>query len=152
MPHGSYTVGPEHLQEAKKIANDFKAIFSIHAAETIFEQKDIKSRYGNTVIRHLDKLGLLDEKALLAHCVHLDNGEMDIIKATNSVIAHNPLSNLKLGSGIAPTLDFLEKEINVTLGTDGAISGNDLDMWLTMRLAATSVSYTHLTLPTTMWV
>ena len=72
MPHGSYTVGPEHLQEAKKIASDFKAIFSIHAAETIFEQKDIKSRYGNTVIRHLDKLGLLDEKALLAHCVHLD--------------------------------------------------------------------------------
>ena len=137
MPHGSYTVGPQHLQEAKKIASDFKAIFSIHAAETIFEQKDIKSRYGNTVIRHLDKLGLLDEKALLAHCVHLDNGEMDIIKATNSVIAHNPLSNLKLGSGIAPTLDFLEKEINVTLGTDGAISGNDLDMWLTMRLAAT---------------
>ena len=137
MPHGSYTVGPEHLQEAKKIASDFKAIFSIHAAETIFKQKDIKSRYGNTVIRHLDKLGLLDEKALLAHCVHLDNGEMDIIKATNSVIAHNPLSNLKLGSGIAPTLDFLEKEINVTLGTDGAISGNDLDMWLTMRLAAT---------------
>ena len=62
---------------------------------------------------------------------------MDIIKATNSIIAHNPLSNLKLGSGIAPTLDFLEKEINVTLGTDGAISGNDLDMWLTMRLAAT---------------
>ena len=70
MPHGSYTVGPEHLKEAKKIASDFKAIFSIHAAETIFEQKDIKSRYGNTVIRHLDKLGLLDEKALLAHCVH----------------------------------------------------------------------------------
>ena len=80
---------------------------------------------------------MLDEKAILAHCVHLDNAEMDIIKATNSIIAHNPLSNLKLGSGIAPTLDFLEKEINVTLGTDGAISGNDLDMWLTMRLAAT---------------
>jgi len=57
--------GTARHEEAKKIASDFNAIFSIHAAETIFEQKDIKSRYGNTVIRHLDKLGLLDEKALL---------------------------------------------------------------------------------------
>ena len=63
--------------------------------------------------------------------------EKDLLKERNSVIAHNPMSNLKLGSGIAPVSDLLERDINVTVGTDGAISGNDLDMWLSMRLAAT---------------
>ena len=137
MPHGTYTVGPEHLQEAKKIADEYKVVFSTHAAETRFEQTDIKERYGRSVIRHLDNLNILDDRAILAHCVHLDDYEKDLLKERKSVIAHNPLSNLKLGSGIAPVSDFLERDVNVTVGTDGAISGNDLDMWLSMRLAAT---------------
>ena len=137
MPHGTYTVGPEHLRDAKKIADEYKAIFSTHAAETRFEQTDIQKRYGRSVIRHLNDLNILDERAILAHCVHLDDYEIDLLKETRSVIAHNPMSNLKLGSGIAPVSDLLEHDINVTVGTDGAISGNDLDMWLSMRLAAT---------------
>ncbi len=137
MPHSTYTVGPEHLKDAKKIADEYNAIFSTHAAETRFEQNDIKERYGRSVIRHLEHLNILDEKTILAHCVHLDDYEIDLLKERKSVVAHNPLSNLKLGSGIAPTSNLLERKINVTIGTDGAISGNDLDMWLSMRLAAT---------------
>ena len=67
----------------------------------------------------------------------LDDYEKDLIKERGSTVAHNPMSNLKLGSGIAPVQSLLERQVNVTIGTDGAISGNDLDMWLSMRLAAT---------------
>ena len=137
MPHGTYTVKPEHLKDAKKIADNYQAIFSTHAAETRFEQSDISDRYGRSVIRHLDRLNILDNRAILAHCVHLDDYEKDLIKERRSIVAHNPMSNLKLGSGIAPVQSLLERHVNVTIGTDGAISGNDLDMWLSMRLAAT---------------
>ena len=137
MPHGTYTVSPDHLRDAKKIAAKYDAIFSIHAAETQFEQADIKKRYGVSVIKHLSKLGLLDKRSILAHCVHLDDAERDLIKRKNANVALNSLSNLKLGSGIASIPDFLDRNINLTIGTDGAISGNDLDMWLSMRLAAT---------------
>lgn len=137
MPHGTYTVKPEHLQDAKKIADEYHGIFSIHAAETLFEQSDISKRYGASVIRHLDNLNILDDRSILAHCVHLDDYEKDLIKERRSTVAHNPMSNLKLGSGIAPVQSLLERHVNVTIGTDGAISGNDLDMWLSMRLAAT---------------
>ena len=136
MPHGSYTVSPEHLKEAKKIARKYNGLYHIHAAETLTEQSDINERYGESVIRHLHSLGLLDQQAILAHCVHLDDTEIQLIADNESVVVHNPMSNLKLGSGIAPIDKMFEAGVTLTLGTDGAISGNDLDMWLTMRLAA----------------
>jgi 5-methylthioadenosine/S-adenosylhomocysteine deaminase len=73
---------------------------------------------------------------VLAHCVHLDDEEIAILARTRAVVSHNPVSNLKLGSGIARIPDMLAAGVRVTLGTDGAISGNDLDMWLALRLAA----------------
>ncbi len=97
----------------------------------------MSARYGRSVIRHLDALGLLDARAILAHCVWLDDEEIDILARTGASVAHNPMSNLKLASGIARVPDMLDAGIRVTLGTDGAISGNDLDMWLALRLAAT---------------
>jgi 5-methylthioadenosine/S-adenosylhomocysteine deaminase len=89
-----------------------------------------------TVIRHMESLGILDERTILAHCVHLDDEEIAILARTGAAVAHNPVSNLKLGSGIARIPDMLAAGVRVTLGTDGAISGNDIDMWLAMRLAA----------------
>ena len=136
MPHGTYTVSPEHLKEAKKIAERHNGLYHIHAAETLTEQSDIKERYGQSVIRHLHSNGLLDQKAILAHCVHLDDAEIQLIADNESIVVHNPMSNLKLGSGIAPIHKMFEAGVTLTLGTDGAISGNDLDMWLIMRLAA----------------
>ncbi|MCO5162315.1 MAG: amidohydrolase [Mesorhizobium sp.] len=137
MPHGAYTVAPENLRTAKVIADRHGALFSTHAAETRAEQADVTSRFGRSVIRHLDSLGLLDARTVLAHCVHLDDEEIEILARSGASVAHNPMSNLKLASGVARIPDMLEAGINVTLGTDGAISGNDLDMWMALRLAAT---------------
>src|SRR5690606_16065371 len=133
LPHGAYTVAPDNLEKAKAIADRYGALFSTHAAETKAEQADISSRYGRSVIRHMDDLGLLGPRTILAHCVHLDDEEIAILASRGAVVSHNPLSNLKLASGVARVPDMLDAGIPVTLGTDGAISGNDLDLWLALR-------------------
>jgi 5-methylthioadenosine/S-adenosylhomocysteine deaminase len=97
----------------------------------------VTARYGRSVIRHLDALGLLDARTVLAHCVWIDDEEIAILARSGATVAHNPVSNLKLASGIARVPDLLAAGVRVTLGTDGAISGNDIDMWLALRLAAT---------------
>jgi 5-methylthioadenosine/S-adenosylhomocysteine deaminase len=137
LPHGTYTVSPENLRIAKSLAERHGALFCTHAAETRAEQADVTNRYGRSVIRHLEHLGLLDARTVLAHCVHLDDEEIAILARTGASVAHNPMSNLKLASGFARVPDMLEAGINVSLGTDGPISGNDLDMWMALRLAAT---------------
>lgn len=137
LPHGAYTVSPDNLKTAKAIAERHGALFSTHAAETSAEQADVSGRYGRSVIRHLDHLGLLDAGTVLAHCVHLDDEEIGILARSGASVAHNPMSNLKLASGVARIPDMLDAGVNVTLGTDGAISGNDLDLWMALRLAAT---------------
>lgn len=137
MPHGTYTVGPDNLVSAKALAEEYGALFCTHAAETRAEQADIRMRYGRSVIRHLEYLGCLDERTVLAHCVWLDDEEITILARTGATVSHNPVSNLKLASGIARVSDMLARGARVTLGTDGAISGNDLDMWMALRLGAT---------------
>ena len=134
LPHGSYTVSPQNLSEAKSMADQYGILFCTHAAETQAEQNDIKARYDNSVIRHLDKYKLLGATSVLAHCVHLDDTEISLLAQSKTNVVLNPMSNLKLGSGIAPVKAMHRAGINLTIGTDGAISGNDLDMWLAMRL------------------
>jgi 5-methylthioadenosine/S-adenosylhomocysteine deaminase len=124
------------LKDAKEISDRYGALFNTHAAETRAEQADILNRYGNSVIRHLEAHNLLGPNSILAHCVHVDTTEIKMIADSGTIVTHNPMSNLKLGSGIAPVSNMLDAGIHITLGTDGAISGNDLDMWLTMRLTA----------------
>jgi 5-methylthioadenosine/S-adenosylhomocysteine deaminase len=137
FPHGAYTVGPENLRAARAVADRHGGLFCTHAAETRAEVADIQARYGRSVIRHLEHLGLLDERTVLAHCVWLDDEEIDILARRGASVAHNPMSNLKLASGFARIADMLSAGIRVTVGTDGAISGNDLDMWMALRMAAT---------------
>ena len=136
MPHGTYTVSPEHLVAAKSIADERGDLFCTHAAETQAEQADIQNRYGKSVIRHLEAYGLLGNRTVLAHCVHVDDYEISLMAENDTTVVHNPMSNLKLGSGISPTVRLKEAGVRLTIGTDGAISGNDLDMWLAMRLAS----------------
>ena len=107
LPHGAYTVAPENLKTAKQLAERHGALFSTHAAETRAEQADVTGRYGRSVIRHLDDLGLLDERTLLAHCVHLDDEEIQILARTGATAVHNPVSNLKLASGFARVPEML---------------------------------------------
>jgi 5-methylthioadenosine/S-adenosylhomocysteine deaminase len=130
-------VGPESLRAAGEIAARRGGLFCTHAAETEAEQATVAGRYGRSVIRHLDHLGLLDARTVLAHCVWLDDEEIAILARRGATVSHNPVSNLKLASGIARVPDLLAAGVRVTLGTDGAISGNDLDLWLALRLAAT---------------
>jgi 5-methylthioadenosine/S-adenosylhomocysteine deaminase len=137
FPHGAYTVGPEGLAAAWRIAAERGGLFSTHAAETRAEQETVGARYGRSVVRHLDALGVLDRRTVLAHCVWLDDEEIAILALRGATVSHNPVSNLKLASGIARVPDMLRAGVRVTLGTDGAISGNDLDLWLALRLAAT---------------
>jgi 5-methylthioadenosine/S-adenosylhomocysteine deaminase len=137
LPHGTYTVGPDAILTAYDQALRYDGFFSIHAAETRAEQETVRTSYGKSVIRHLAALGVLSDRTVLAHCVHVDDEELDLIAESRAHVVHNPLSNLKLGSGFSPVPKMLERNINVTLGTDGPISGNDMDMWLAMRLAAT---------------
>ncbi|MFO1144803.1 MAG: amidohydrolase [Amaricoccus sp.] len=137
FPHGAYTVGPDNLVAAKRLADERGGLFSTHCAETRAEQETVTGRYGRSIVRHMDALGLLDARTVLAHCVWLDDEEIAILARTRATVAHNPVSNLKLASGIARVPDMLAAGVRVTVGTDGAISGNDLDLWMALRLAAT---------------
>ncbi len=135
LPHGAYTVAPDHLVAAKRLADRHGAVLTTHAAETQAENADVLGRHGRTVVRHLDHLGLLDARTLLAHVVHPDAEEIEILARSGAQVAHNPVSNLKLASGIAPVPAMMAAGVGVSLGTDGAVSGNDMDMWLALRLA-----------------
>ena len=137
MPHGTYTVGPESLRAALALAREHGGFFCTHAAETRTEQATISERYGTSVIRHLHALGALGPRTVLAHCVHVDEEEIALMAESGTHVALNPLSNLKLASGFAPVPAMLAAGINLCLGTDGPISGNDMDMFLAMRLTAT---------------
>ena len=136
LPHGTYTVGPDLLVASRRMAREAGALWQTHAAETRAEVEDVTRRRGRSPLRHLAALGLLDPAVSLAHCVWLDDEEIAILADTGATAVHNPVSNLKLASGIARVPDMLAAGARVALGTDGAISGNDLDPWLALRLAA----------------
>lgn len=135
-PHSTYTVSPQYLREAQALADEFGVFLSTHASETATEVQTIKQQYGQSPPRHLDELGMLTERTVLAHCVHLLPDEMELLAQRQTIVAHCPLSNLKLGSGVAPIPQMRRAGVCTTVGTDGPVSGNDLDMWLAMRLAA----------------
>lgn len=136
MPHSTYTDSPDALRKIKALAEEWGVGLHIHTAETAAEVRDVQARYGQTPIHLLHSLGLLDEYILLAHCVHLEQEEIDLVAISGAGVVHNPVSNMKLASGFAPVTQMLRQNINLSIGTDGAQSSNDLDMWWAMRLAA----------------
>ena len=135
-PHSIYAVSAENLVKAKKLAEKYDALFHIHLAETKYEFDECLKKNGSTPVGYMDSLGLLSKKTLLAHCVWLTEEDMEILAERNAKVAHCPLSNLKLGSGIAPVAKMVEKGIVVALGTDGAASSNRLDVWEAGKYAA----------------
>ena len=136
MPHSTYTVSPARLQAAQALADHYGVLTSTHASETAFEVQTVTEQHGDRPPALLDRLGMLSDRTVLAHCVHMDDGEMDLLAQRGTTVAHCPLSNLKLGSGVARVPAMKAAGVNVTLGTDGAVSGNDLDLWAAMRLGA----------------
>ncbi len=134
-PHAPYTVTPEILEGAVSLALEYDVPLHIHIAETAQEVEDHRKEYGMPPVPWLKKLGVFEAKTTAAHCVYLDEGEMYTFRNHNVGVAHNPSSNLKLASGIAPIARMLELGLNVGIGTDGPASNNDLDMFEELRLA-----------------
>jgi 5-methylthioadenosine/S-adenosylhomocysteine deaminase len=135
-PHAPYSNTPETLKECVALAKEYKLPLMIHIAETEREQEDNKAQYGKTVVPWVKDHGVLDVPVIAAHCVHIDEHEMRILKKQGTSVAHCPSANLKLASGIAPVSTMLQMGLNVAIGTDGPASNNDLDMFEEMRLAA----------------
>ncbi len=135
QPHNALTVSPEGLRAARDLADRAGALFHTHCSETATEVRQTTERFGHTPVAHLDDLGILDDHTVLAHCVHLVDDDFARLRRSGAAVLHNPLSNLKLGSGIAPVARMLEEGIPVAIGTDGPVSSNDLDMWTAMRFA-----------------
>jgi len=135
-PHAPYTCTPNFLKKVKEMADEMNTLIHIHVSETEHEVKEIKERYGKTPVRLLDEIGFLDENVVIAHAVWLDEEEMRILKERNVSVAHNPVSNLKLASGIAKITEMFSMGINVCIGTDGAASNNTYNMFEEIKLTS----------------
>ena len=135
-PHAPYTCTDEILRASADLAVEFDVPLHTHLSETAQEVENMRREQGMPVIPYVKKQGLFDAKVLAAHCVHIDEGEMRTMLHAGAGVAHNPSSNLKLASGIAPVNRMLSLGLNVGIGTDGPASNNDLDLFEEMRLAA----------------
>ncbi|SDF57544.1 amidohydrolase [Sporolituus thermophilus] len=135
-PHAPYTCPPAYLRRVVELAGRLKAEIHIHLSETAGEVETCLKEHGKTPIALMNELGVLDCGVLAAHCVHLTEEDIAIMARKKVRVAHNPGSNMKLASGIAPVHELLSAGICVGLGTDGAASNNNLDMLEEMRLAA----------------
>ncbi|MDD2274468.1 MAG: amidohydrolase family protein [Candidatus Pacebacteria bacterium] len=135
-PHSPYTVNSQNLRKAKDLAKKYNSIYQIHASETKKEVDDSILKNNLTPIEYLESLGVLDEKTVLIHCVHLSDNDISIIAKHNCSVVHCPISNLKLGSGIAPISKLLKAGVNVALGTDGSASCDNLDIKEAGRIAS----------------
>jgi 5-methylthioadenosine/S-adenosylhomocysteine deaminase len=125
------------MQEAKEMMKEFPgSIFHTHSSENTNEINEVRKKYKMNNIEYFNSLKLLDKNSVLAHCIHVDKNEINLLKNRNVRVAHCPSSNLKLGSGFAPIPIFLKKGISVSLGADGAPSNNNLSIFNEMRLAS----------------
>lgn len=135
-PHSAYMVSPDNLVRGKEFARRHGLRFMTHVSETQDEMRIIRERYGCSPVEHLDRLGLLDDQTIAAHCVHVDERDQAILVERGVAVSHNPQSNMKISSGVAPIERMLQAGALVTIGTDGPCSNNDLDMWEEMRSAS----------------
>lgn len=135
-PHAPYTCSDDYLKSVMCLAEEINVPIHIHLSESKGEVEDSIKKYGKSPIEHMEELGLFKFKTLAAHCVHLSENDIDILAKYNVSVANNPGSNLKLGNGFAPVKTLLDKGVNVALGTDGASSNNNQNMFEEMNLAS----------------
>lgn len=132
--HAEYTCSGELLKGVADLAHKYKAPVFAHMCETEKEVKECKERYGMTPPEFLDSIGIFDYGGGGYHCVYMSEKDMEIFEKKRLSVITNPASNLKLASGIAPITEFLDRNINVAIGTDGPASNNCLDMFREMFL------------------
>jgi 5-methylthioadenosine/S-adenosylhomocysteine deaminase len=135
-PHAPYTVSEAHLREVRAFSDRTGAPIVTHVAETRKEVEDITRDHGASPVEYLARIGFLGPRDVFAHTVHLTEHEINLLKQNGVGSVHNPQSNMKLASGVAPVPQMLRAGVAVGLGTDGAASNNDLDMWEEMDTAA----------------
>ncbi|MGB8991792.1 MAG: amidohydrolase [Desulfobaccales bacterium] len=134
--HSPYTCGPETLTKAKDLARARGVPYFLHLAETREEVADLKRQTGLSPAAYLDRLGVLDETTVVVHGVWLEPGDQELLAKRGVKVSHCPESNLKLAAGVAPIPALLANGVTVGLGTDGAASNNNLDLWGEMSLTA----------------
>lgn len=135
-PHAPYTCSSDYLNQIKNKALENDLGIHIHLSESKKEVKDFLNNYQKSPIKYLADLDFFNGHVLAAHCVHLEPGDLEILKEKEIHVAHNPMSNAKLANGIAPVCDYLKNDINVGLGTDGVSSNNSLDMLKEAKMAS----------------
>lgn len=135
-PHSPYTCPPDYIARIVQAAHDLNLPLHTHMSETKAEVQQNVDEYGKRPVAHLDDLGFFSRPALLAHAVHLTDEEIELLAARGASISHNPISNLKLASGVARVPDLLKAGVKLSLGTDGVASNNNLDLFQEIRAAA----------------
>lgn len=135
-PHSPYTCSAELLKSAKNLSDKYGVPLHIHVSETEQELNDSRNKHGLTPFEYLDSLGFLGDNVIAAHSVHLTANDIQLIAARKVGVSHNPESNMKLASGVAPIPELLNAGAKIGLGTDGAASNNDLNMFEEMDTTA----------------
>ncbi len=135
-PHSPYSVSAANLVKEAELAEEFGAPLIIHVAETRWEAEKIKAEKGVSPVAYLADLGILSERTVAAHCVHVSEEDLDLLAEFGVGVASNPVSNLKLASGVAPVPQMLSRGIKVGFGTDGAASNNTLDLLRDAQIAS----------------
>ena len=135
-PHSPYTASEELLIKVRQLADEYNMGIHIHVSETQKEINDVTAEKGLRPFEYLDKIGFLGPDVVAAHSVWLSDEEIEIIKKNDVKISHNPCSNMKLASGIAPVSKLIENDICVSIGTDGASSNNNLDLIEELKTAS----------------
>jgi 5-methylthioadenosine/S-adenosylhomocysteine deaminase len=135
-PHAPYTVSEEHLKAVRAFSDRTGAPIVTHISETKREVDDSLKAKGASPVDYLARIGFLNDRVIAAHMVWPNHGEIGILKRAGVGVVHNPQSNMKLASGVAPVPKMIAEGLRIGLGTDGAASNNDLNMWEEMDTVA----------------
>ena len=135
-PHAPYTVSEEHLKAIRALSDRTNAPIVIHVAETRKEVADVTKDHNASPVAYLARINFLNDRVVAAHVIYANADEIAVLQKLGVGVVHNPQSNMKLASGVAPVPQMLAADVRLGLGTDGAASNNDLDMWEEMDTAA----------------
>lgn len=135
-PHATNTNSPEMLRAAFELAEKYGVLYTLHASEMDYEMSHFREVYGQTPIGFLHDLGVLSERTVAAHCIHVTDQDIGLMAETGTKVAHCIGSNSKAGKGISPVLDMKKAGVDVGLGSDGPSSGNTLDLFTQFKMTA----------------